>query len=899
MMIRGHQALKCLTIFVSTVLIVSLWGTLAFSDTMAPQINMNAVIEAPEPGVIKAQVFDDTKISRVTLYYRKPGETQFNSIVMKLKEDDVYYRELKRELGLEGSVEYYLVAQDTSGNETTLPAMNPQENPLKTSMNGSINMSADEIALSSPEPGMVYDSGDQLVMVTFFKTGRDIDFNTVRLFIDKVDRTREANLVGNILMWEPRRPFGDGIHELEITAKDVAGDPIGPNIWSFQVKTKMALPLGAEGDFFMGIQRDDRSRRAENVPLWNNKIDLGLKGQTGWLNWRAGVMLSSEETSFMTSEKLPDRQPINRYYLEGSTRHWKVRIGDSNPMLSELTLNGILNRGVNLEFKSNRFNTNFVWGYNKREIDEQIQIIGTDYIRIDANTFYNPDGDTLSTSPDNIIAIEDPNNPGSYNMYEFRQGTPKRDIIALKMSVTPVRNKYADWSFGFNFFGAEDDSTSLNYRYDSDSQTRYYAYRDSSFYTDYTPEKNWVGTIESTLRFNNNKSFLSAEFGGTIATENMFSYLTPEMKKQLPTTISEDTFPLNGSTQTSFDKLTLKDNVGKGLADAVKSVYSFKFDTVVPIPMTKTNFRAEAYRIPTHYVSLGNPQQKTDIGGIKFTIKSRILKDQVGLNFGYNSYSDNLDNERMQYRNDALSLTDLTKDTNITNFSINVSPKRWIDYSPTVTLGFRNYNAKNNLDLKISANDTTNMVDTSTNTFMFGVGGTLPFGVQRHSGMLSITNMGITDNRPLKDYDLNESDNLTVMFNLNSQINPMPLNVTASIGHTGNKSYMKQGSAIEGYSRKEVDTGILLFNLSGTYKWLRDRRLKTTAGFGYIGASNGESGMYEIDNNKVTFKIEADYQVTSVSSVGVLLRYGKFTDNVDSGNDYNEPVFGINLRSAF
>jgi hypothetical protein len=315
--------------------------------------------------------------------------------------------------------------------------------------------------------------------------------------------------------------------------------------------------------------------------------------------------------------------------------------------------------------------------------------------------------------------------------------------------------------------------------------------------------------------------------------------------------------------------------------------------------MTKTNFRAEAYRIPTHYVSLGNPQQKTDIGGIKFTIKSRILKDQVGLNFGYNSYSDNLDNERMQYRNDALGLTDLTKDTNITNFSINVSPKRWIDYSPTVTLGFRNYNAKNNLDLKISANDTTNMVDTSTNTFMFGVGGTLPFGVQRHSGMLSITNMSITDNRPLQDYDLNESDNLTVMFNLNSQINPMPLNITASIGHTGNKSYMKQGSAIEGYSRKEVDTGILLFNLSGTYKWLRDRRLKTTAGFGYIGASNGESGMYEIDNNKVIFKIEADYQVTSVSSIGVLARYGKFTDNVDSGNDYNEPVFGINLRSAF
>jgi len=182
---------------------------------------------------------------------------------------------------------------------------------------------------------------------------------------------------------------------------------------------------------------------------------------------------------------------------------------------------------------------------------------------------------------------------------------------------------------------------------------------------------------------------------------------------------------------------------------------------------------------------------------------------------------------------------------------------------------------------------------------MLSFGAILPVGQPRHAGMLSITNMSISDDRPLEDYDLNESDNMTIMFNLNSQINPMPLILNASIGHTSNTSYRKVGSLSTGYDRDEVATGIMMLNFAGTYKWFRDKRLKTTAGVSYIGSSNDETGMYEIDNNKVSFKIEADYRLTSVTSVGALVRFIDFKDNVNSINDYNEPIFGLTLRSAF
>jgi hypothetical protein len=898
-MMRRFKAKAGPVIFFSSLLLALFALGRADADTMAPRINLNTVMDEKEPGVLKVQVLDDTRVSNVTLYYRKKGEAHYNSISMQQKGNDIFYRELQKELGLEGPIEYYLVAQDTSGNQSSLPQIAPEDNPMKGSSDGSSSIASDEIVLSSPEAGAVYTTGDQMVMVTFYNSGRQVDLNTVRMKINKIDRTSEISFVGNILMWEPRRPFPDGEHEIEITAKDKNGEPMGPNIWTFQVKTKAALPLGAEGDFYVGIQHDDRSSNSANVPLWNNKIDLGVKGQSGGINWRAGVMLSSEETSFLTSETLPDRQPINRYYFEGSSKHWKVLFGDSNPDFSDLSLKGVLVRGLNLEFKSNRFNSNVVYGYNKREIDDNIQIVARDYRLIGTDLYASIDGtDTLSTASPYVVALID-QETGNYNIYEYIQGTPKRNVWGLKMDVAPIRNRIADWKIGFNFFSAEDDTSTINYNYDKNDQVRYVSYRDSLFNTDYKPSKNWVGTLQSTLGFNNNQTVLSAEFGGTIATENMFSTVTPDIKDDLPENIDSDLFPINGSTQTSFDKLKMKDNMGKGLSDAITSVYKFRFNTVVPIPMTKTRFTAEAYRIPTHYVSLGNPQQRTDIGGMKFGLKTRTYKDQLSFDLGLDTYSDNLDKERKQYKSAASNLKDLTKDTNIAYYSVTYSPSKWADYSPSIGFGVRTYDTKNNLDLKVAANDTVRMIDASTKTYMLNLGGVLPVGQQRHNVIINFSNMSIADNRPLKSYDLSESDNLTVLLNLNSQINPMPLSLNTSFGYTGNSSYQRVGTAITGYDRKSIDTGISMYNIAGTYKWFRDKRLKTTLGFGYLKSSNGESGVYAIDNSKVSFKLEADYNLNSVSSVGAFLRYHNFKDKIASYNDYTEPVFGMNLKTAF
>jgi hypothetical protein len=327
--------------------------------------------------------------------------------------------------------------------------------------------------------------------------------------------------------------------------------------------------------------------------------------------------------------------------------------------------------------------------------------------------------------------------------------------------------------------------------------------------------------------------------------------------------------------------------------------------TPVPIPQTSTNFKGELYRIPTHYISLGNPQQKTDIGGYKFDIRSRFLKDQLTVNLGYDVYADNLDSERKQFSSEdglgnGAGSKDLTKDTSIANFSVTATPRILPEYQPTVTLGFRNYNAENNLDQNIAANRITDMVNTTTNTVMLTLGATLPVKMQKHTGTLSFTNMDIEDNRPLDSYLLNESSNVTVMFNVNSAINPMPLTINTSIGRTDNAAFRPVLDDNQNpYDRKEMTTGITIMNIAGTYKWFRDKRLGTTVGVAYLGSSNDESDMYKVDNTKTSLRLEADYRLTSVMSCGASFRYNNYADNANDINDYTEPIFGINLRSTF
>ncbi|MHB9030434.1 MAG: hypothetical protein ACYC9O_16835, partial [Candidatus Latescibacterota bacterium] len=491
---------------------------------------------------------------------------------------------------------------------------------------------------------------------------------------------------------------------------------------------------------------------------------------------------------------------------------------------------------------------------------------------------------------------------GEYHVYEFSPGTFRRNVTALKLDTAPLRNKYFTWNFGVNLFSAEDDTTSLDYVYNQSDQTRSYRFdggqNSALFNTGYAPRKNWVGTFETALRFNQNRSVFSAEFGGTMATDNLFGVVTDDIRDELPDEIDDKLFRFNGSTQTSFDKMKLKDNIGGGVADALTSVYLIRLVTPVPIPKLNTRFKGEMFRIPTHYVSLGNPHQRTDMGGLRFDVRTQILKDQVSLDLGFETYSDNLDSERKQYASvDKADQKDLTKDTQTASVSVGYRPRILPEYTPNISIGYRTYTAANNLDA--AYNPVSKGIDMFTNTLMLSLGATLPVGLQRHTGTISFSGMTIGDNRPVLNYDRNESENNTILLNVNSALNPLPFTLNSTIGMTGNTSYYRAGSN-EAPFQASITTDIVLLNLAGTYKWFRDRRLATTAGFGYIGSSNGsDDRARQVDNTKLTLRFEAEYKLNEMTVLGGNLRFINYSDTINPAMEYTEPILGVTVKSNF
>jgi hypothetical protein len=129
------------------------------------------------------------------------------------------------------------------------------------------------------------------------------------------------------------------------------------------------------------------------------------------------------------------------------------------------------------------------------------------------------------------------------------------------------------------------------------------------------------------------------------------------------------------------------------------------------------------------------------------------------------------------------------------------------------------------------------------------------------------------------------------------------MSTAITVGMTGNTSYYRVGPDDAPY-REGITTDITILNLTGTYKWLRDRRLSTTAGVGYIGSSNGSSEPgRKVDNTKTSLRLEVEYKLNEMTVLGANLRYISYTDRAVSAggydNGYTEPIFGVTVRSNF
>ena len=839
---------------VSSTLIFVLVGMagMTSAETMAPTIVHEPIKQAlqGQPIRIEAVVADDIGVERITLFCRTAGTEVYWKIPMRVSLDTVS-EQIPPEFVTSAGVEYYIVAEDVEGNRTTSPTVDALRMPyevrvvsgasfgsaLRFAQGQAQDESFPHVLVLNPEPNAQVEAGDQVIAVSFFDVEGDIDLNSIRFTVDGRDVTRNAQVSRTLVTYMPERPFAQGAHRVSVEVSDRAGHRAGPVSWQFTVSGAKPRPLKLSGDFVAGLKYDKPSRTRANVPLWDNQIRMRTRGTLGGFHLNGLLYLTSYETRFLTSEKLDKRQPLNRYTLNARSRWLDLTVGDSNPVLSDLTLKGVLIRGIAAKAKLGPMRLTFVRGATKRAIAPEIER-RQPALWLDGTT-YVAEGDTIALTPADRVADD-----STAVLRQGKQGTFKRNITAAQL-LFDVKERF---EIGLNLMQAEDDTNSIA--------------TPPLFRELYRPKTNYAVSLRTALKLNRRRTVLSAEIGETIITQNVFSELADTtLTEDIPEWV-KDFIKLNASTQTTLD-------ISEPEANVTPRLYRFAFAT----PLYFTHWRAEYYRVPPGYASLGNPQQQTDVHGYRLNTRVRLLSNQLTATVGYEARDDNVDESK---------LFTTTTSTISTHFSL--TPNALPQYSPTLSIGYRAYGREND------SVDEPTKVTNETSTLSIGMGGKLQIAGIRNSVNVNVMRMSYRDNNILTKQRAPGFDSNSFILGLRSDL-AIPLNLSATFGVTSNED-----------KADGVTTKVRIVQARGRYA-LFGERLNLYSRLSRIGSSNdlgvGYGGAKRpIDSSRFSFAVGSGYRLSGNQSLRGEVKYIRFTDHEDSTRDYREPIFEVSYRRS-
>lgn len=352
-----------------------------------------------------------------TIYFRRPGEGAFVQADMTVRQDQVV-GEIAAQDVREGRLEYWLEVTLESGLVLTYPEAGAAE-PMAVDVKPArapATVATDGVVVLSPEPGSRLTGPQVLAAASFLQTVQPIDPARVQVWLDKTDRTAEAQVTREMvtLVVTDLKP---GTHTVELK---LTGEP--PQTlaqWSFVLlspEVMRRLPGQVSGKVKAGYAHENISSRVRNITY----LDGQAQGKLGIVEWNGRAYVTNLERGYL--------QPQNRFLLGLRAGGLGVKVGDTYPRFSEFTLWGTRNRGAELNFVSPAFNLDVSWGFARRGVDG----------RVDS------------------VVVTDPTTGLPVTTAQYTYGTYARKIIALRPGF-PI-SKYS--AFSFTIVKARDDTAS-------------------------------------------------------------------------------------------------------------------------------------------------------------------------------------------------------------------------------------------------------------------------------------------------------------------------------------------------------------------------------------------------------------------------------------------------------
>ncbi|MEL1236001.1 MAG: hypothetical protein VXA61_04945, partial [Candidatus Neomarinimicrobiota bacterium] len=271
-----------------------------------------------------------------------------------------------------------------------------------------------EVLIMSPENESVVNNESVLIAASLLGV-QNINSGSVRLLLDGMDVTNQAYVDSDMIscLLNDVEP---GDHEINLFVNG------SPTKWVFTATAKESN-LKYSGKIRSSSSMDQIDDQTLNI----NKMTLDFKGSAyDWLNVRTNLKLTSQENSLY--------QPRNIYGLQlGLKDILTLRLGDSNPRVSHLTMNGKRIRGMDLDFTLGWFNFRFLNGEINRAVQGDL-----------ANAYsFDIDTDDLGKK---YLSLDRSGYTFTQNVSSVRLSFGKGDIF----------------QWGFNYMKARDDTSSVD-----------------------------------------------------------------------------------------------------------------------------------------------------------------------------------------------------------------------------------------------------------------------------------------------------------------------------------------------------------------------------------------------------------------------------------------------------
>ncbi|MFZ4619742.1 MAG: hypothetical protein ACOYNS_04225 [Bacteroidota bacterium] len=317
------------------------------------------------PFSLSVELQQSSELSRVTVYYRQFGQSEYRAQEMQIMRDSAV-TEIPGTDVTAPFIEFYIVANSQSGNIESYPTDNPNVSPSRITVEPESLTPPSEVIILSPDDGEQVKEGETYISLSFVYADTSIDRSKTKIALNGVDLSGSMVLYDDLLIIPPDAiPASafNGTTSLSIQTYDANGKELSSTQRGFTVlTTQEAEEIESEFQGNGNAQAETRSENIKGTSKTYNRLDArGYGTYAKFLRANAQLTLTSEERS--------TNQPQNRYYLGLDARYVKLGLGDAYPKFPFTIMDGRRVRGVTFDVLLGGFNLNVADGELLRRVE--------------------------------------------------------------------------------------------------------------------------------------------------------------------------------------------------------------------------------------------------------------------------------------------------------------------------------------------------------------------------------------------------------------------------------------------------------------------------------------------------------------------------------------------------